>query len=338
MTQDTPLSPLPRADGSRCLLVTAHRLRERGVTAAETAGRCRPGGPWREVLPGVYLLRPDPPSTEERLRAAVLYAAERGPSVPYQGGGVRPEARAMLTGPAALALHGVTAAPPLPSLNRLHVLVGRGRRLRSAGFVRVVRSAELPGAEEIDGLPVAPVARALADTVATQTDAAAVRHLLTEAVRDGHTEAATIVGELRRAHLAARPEVVDTVTLLLAGDRSRAEDRLYALVRDHRLPDPLWNVGLRLPDGPHLGGVDAYWPAEAVAVEIDTAPADGDGTLPGPAWSRKRALLERLGITVVRCTPDGLRHAPREQAVVLRTALMAAVDRDPAEPVVIAPR
>ncbi|MFF9481091.1 hypothetical protein [Streptomyces sp. NPDC014733] len=336
MTQDTPLSPLPRTDAGRSL-VTAHRLRERGVTAAETAGRCRPGGPWREVLPGVYLLHPGPPSTEERLRAAVLYAAERGPSVPHQGGGVRPGARAMLTGPAALALHGVAAAPPLPSLNRLHVLVGHGRRLRSAGFARVVRAAELPGAEEVDGLPVAPVARALADTVATLTDAAAVRHLVTEAVRDGHAEAAAVVGELRRARLAERPHVVDTVTLLLAGDRARAEDRLYALVRHHGLPDPLWNVGLRLPDGPHLGGVDAYWPAEAVAVEIDTAAPDGDGALPGAAWNRKREQLERLGVTVVRCTPDGLRRAPAEQAVVVRTALMAAVDRDPAA-VVIAPR
>jgi hypothetical protein len=46
------------------------------------------------------------------------------------------------------------------------------------------------------------------------------------------------------------------------------------MVHEYGLPDPVWNVDLRLPGGPHLGGLDAYWPdqavAVAVAVELDT--------------------------------------------------------------------
>jgi hypothetical protein len=48
--------------------------------------------------------------------------------------------------------------------------------------------------------------------------------------------------------------------------------------------------------------------------------------------------LERLGITVVHLTPRQLRDAPEQQATVVRTALMAAADRDPAAYVVVLPR
>jgi hypothetical protein len=48
--------------------------------------------------------------------------------------------------------------------------------------------------------------------------------------------------------------------------------------------------------------------------------------------------LERLGITVVHLTPRQLRDTPEQQATVVRTALMAAADRDPAAYVVVLPR
>jgi len=36
-------------------VVTERQLRDRGVTAAGIVERCRPGGPWQELLPRVYL-------------------------------------------------------------------------------------------------------------------------------------------------------------------------------------------------------------------------------------------------------------------------------------------
>jgi hypothetical protein len=244
----------------------------------------------------------------------------------------------MITGLAALTLHGFAATPPLAALDAIDVLVPRLRRLRSAGCARIVRAAALPVPQQVMGLPVAPVPRALADAVTELTDAGAVRRLLTEAVRDGHCEPAAVVRELTQARLLNRPHVVDAVDSLLAEGRVIAEDRLYAMVREYGLPEPVWNVDLRLPGGPHLGGVDAYWPEQAVALELDTrVPRPDDDPLESEQ-ARRREHLERLGITVVRVMPRKLRDAGEQLAVVVRTALMAAADREPAAYVVVVPR
>lgn len=347
----SPLSPRPLShlDGARRRVLSAAQLREHGVSAARAAARCAPGGPWQQLLPGVFLLHQSPPTSEERLRGALLYA-ERRPAggkargdVPAQPAGA--EARrdtAMITGLAALTLHGLSSAPALTTLTHIDVLVPRTRRLRSTGCVRIVRAHALPAAERVTGLPVAPVARALADAVAGLTDAAAVRLLLTEAVRDGHCEPASVVRELSQARLLSRPHVVDAVDSLLAAGRALAEDRLYEMVRTYGLPEPVWNVGLRLPGGPHLGGVDAYWPDHAVAVELDTrAPRHGGTPREDVEWSesaRKREHLERLGVTVVHLTPRKLRDSMELQSTVVRTALLAAADREPPAHVVVLPR
>ncbi len=86
--------------------------------------------------------------------------------------------------------------------------------------------------------------------------------------------------------------------------------------------------------------MDAYWPDQAVAVEIDVRSpcAAGDADAVRYDRARRRQLLERLGVTVVHLSPGRLREAAAEQAAVVRTALMAADDRDPAAYVVVLPR
>ncbi|MFF5518120.1 hypothetical protein [Streptomyces coeruleorubidus] len=346
MTHNTPLSPRPLHDLSgrgRLRVMTVAQLRSHGVTTSETNEQCRPGGPWQQLLPGVVLLHPGPPTSEERLHAVLMYAArERGTGVPAQpgasGGHALAYPDAMITGLAALTLHGFASTPPLPSLDAIDVLVPRLRRLRSTGCARIVRTAALPAPEQVTGLPVAPVARALADAVADLRDAGTVRRLMTEAVRGAHCEPAAVVRELNQARLLSRPHVVDAVESLLAEGRVIAEDRLYRMVREYGLPDPVWNVDLRLPGGPYLGGLDAYWPDQAVALELDTrAPRQDDDAL-WSEYARKREHLERLGITVVHITPRKLRDSLEQQATVVRTALMASADRDPAAYVVVLPR
>ncbi|MFD3525617.1 hypothetical protein [Streptomyces sp. NPDC058653] len=345
--------PLSHLGGARRRVLSAAQLREHGVSAARAAARCGPGGPWQQLLPGVFLLHQGPPTSEERLRGALLYAERRPASgVPRANVPAQPANRpasgrpspdsAMITGLAALTLHGFSSAPALTSLDHLDVLVPRTRRLRSTGCVRIVRAHTLPAAEEVTGLPVAPVARALADAVAGLTDPAAVRRMLTEAVRYGHCEAGSVVRELSQARLLSRPHVVDAVDSLLAAGRALAEGRLYEMVRTHGLPDPVWNVDLRLPGGPLLGGLDAYWPDHAVAVELDArAPRHGRTPEDEAEWSecaRRRERLERLGITVVHLTPRKLRDAPELQATVVRTALLASADREPPARVIVLPR
>ncbi|WP_327367446.1 hypothetical protein [Streptomyces sp. NBC_01217] len=352
MTQNTPLSPchLRIADEVRQRVLSSAQLRAHGVSAAEAAALCRAGGPWQRPLPGVYVLHPGPPTGEERLRSALLYAG-RPPAPGRRGIPAQPEAgygEAMVTGLAALALYGFTAAPAPASSERIDVLVPRTRRLRSVRYVHLVRASEPPRPEQVHGLPVAPVERALADAVSGLGDAPAVRRLLTEAVRGGHCEPAAVVREFSRAKLLGRPHVVNAVDSLLAEGRALAEGRLYEMVRSYGLPEPLWNVDLRLPGGPHLGGVDAYWPEQAVAVVLDTrAPRHSrldderrqeEHDAQWSAYAAKREHLERLGVTVVHLSPHKLREAKEQQAVVVRTALMAAADREPAAYVMILPR
>ncbi|MEU6525786.1 hypothetical protein ABZ892_23895 [Streptomyces sp. NPDC046924] len=350
MNHETPLFPRSLhhlTAGARRVLTTA-QLRSHGVSAAETEDRCRPGGAWRQLLPGVVLLHPGPPTSEERLHAVLMYTArERSVRVPDQPGPADSTApryeEAMITGQAALTLHGFSSAPPLPSLDAFDVLVSRLprlRRLRSTGCVRIVRAPALPVPVQVTGVPVAPVPRALADAVATVDDAAAVRRLLTEAVAGGHCDAAAVVRELTGAKLLNRPHVVTAVDSLVAEGRAVAESLLYRMVWEYGLPDPVWNVDLRLPGGPHLGGLDAYWPDQAVALELDTRTPRQD-LCQEDVWfeyARKRELLERLGVTVVHVTPHKLRAAAEQQAAVIRTALTAAEDRDPAAYVVVLPR
>jgi hypothetical protein len=319
MNHNAPL-PLAHLTASRPRVLTLAQLREHGVTASDAAGR-----PWQQVLPGVFLLHSGPATSEERLHAALLYAGRRGGEV-------------MVTGLAALALYRFGSAPDLLGVPHIDVLVPGTRRLRSTGDVRIIRTHTPPRPMEVTGLPVAPVARAVADAVAQLSDAGTVRGLLSEAVRGGHCEPATLVRELTAARLLNRPHVVDAVESLLAEGRAIAEDRLYQLVRGYDLPEPVWNVDLRLPGGPHLGGVDAYWPDQAVAIEIDTrAPRQGEDE----DWSecvRKRETLERLGVTVLHLTPRKLRDWPEQQAAIVRTALTASGDREPAAYLVVLPR
>lgn len=338
MNRNTSLTSRPLHHVSQ-RVQSAAQLRARGVSAARTAAQCLPGGPWQQLLPGVYVLHTGQPSIEERLHAALLYAG-RPPArrtVPAQaapGAGRGHGGEAMVTGLAALALYGFCSAPPPAALHRIDVLVPRTRRLRSTRFVQVVRTAGLPRPVWLLGVPVAPVARALADAVAGIPDAAGVRRMLTEAVRDGHCEPAAVVRELSAVKLLGRAHVVDAVDALLAEGRAVAEGRLYEMVRTYGLPEPLWNVDLRLPGGPVLGGVDAYWPEEAVAIELDArAPRGEEGSRPA-----EREHLERLGITVIRVTPGRLREVMGRQAVITRTALMAAQDREPAAYVMVLPR
>ncbi|AXG77859.1 hypothetical protein [Streptomyces paludis] len=365
MKNNSPLSlrpaglPLPvvrLADDPRGRVLSLAQLRALGVPGGRAAAQCRPGGPWQQLLPGVYLLHTEPPTADERLRGALLYAGRPGAAstvrdLPAQpgpgaaGSASDPYGSAMVTGLAALALHGFSAsAPPPDSPGRVDVLVPRTRRLRSTGYARLIRAHVLPRPERIGGLPVAPVARAVADAVAHLCDADSVVAVLTEAVRDGHCEPAVVVRELNQSGLLARRYVVDAVDALLAEGRTLAEGRLYELVRTYGLPEPVWNVDLRLPDGPPLGAVDAYWPERSVAVELDTRAPRQDGRWNSDddeQWSaavRKREHLERLGITVVHLTPKKLRDAPAQQATVVRTALLAADDRDPAARVVVLPR
>ncbi|MBA0049815.1 hypothetical protein E0L36_02540 [Streptomyces sp. AJS327] len=348
MTSEIPLSPRPLSHLSHAgrRVMTTRELRAHGVSTAETAERCRPGGGWQMLLPGVCLLHPARPTGEDLLYATLLYAGrvpyprepERAipPSAPRVPARERPAPGPVITGMAALVLHGLPSSPPLAALDHIDVLVAAERGLPSAGCARVVRTQEPPAAAHIAGVPVAPVARAVADAVARLTDPAATQRLLVESVRGGHCAAQALVGELTRARVLDRPHVVAAIEALLAEGRALAEDQLYEVVLGYGLPEPWWNVTLQLPGGPALGHADAYWPEYAVAVRIDARESAYPGRRP-PAGCGREAL-ERLGVTMVLATPEQLRESPAREAAIIRTALMTAGDREPAAYLTVRPR
>lgn len=372
MTHETPLSPRPLSDlcAARRRVMSSHSLHDHGIGAAEAAERCRPGGPWRMLLPGVCLLDAGEPTGEERLQAALLYAGAEparwpvGRARTQPGGGGSPRNGPMLTGFAALTLHGLGCSPALPALERIDVLSAHARRLRSAGYVRIVSAAETPEPQRLGGLPVAPAARAAADAVVLlvgerSVGAPSVPQLLAATVHEGHCEPRSLLRELGRAGVLEHPQVRDGVDRLLARGREVAEGRLHRMALSHRLPAPCWNVDLRLPNGRYLASVDAYWPAEAVAVVLE--PRGAPGSRPcrgeGAGWSTSGGpgavggvgdrrcpgepgsweALERLGIAVVRVAPEALGDGAERQAAIVRTALMAADEREAAE-VTVLPR
>lgn len=254
----------------------------------------------------------------------------------------------MITGLAALALHGFAAAPPPAPADAVDVLVPRTRRLRSVGYVRLVRSAGTPRAEQLRGLPVVPVERALADAIAGLGDPLAVRGLLIEAVRGGHCEPAVVVRELSRAKLLGRPQVVAAVDSFLAEGRAVAEggSTTWCGRTSCRSRCGTWSCGCPAapcsagwtPTGPSRRSPWSWTPGRRGAAGPGTA---GDREEQGAQWSAyaaRREHLERLGITVVHLTPGKLRDAGEQQAVVVRTALMAAAYREPAAQVTVLPR
>lgn len=95
-----------------------------GVTPSALRHRLRPGGPWRGLLPGVYLAATGTPTTLQQEMAALMYA----------GSG------SLITGPAALRCHNIGKAVP----DLIDVLVPAATKRHDAGFVRLHRTTRLP--------------------------------------------------------------------------------------------------------------------------------------------------------------------------------------------------
>ncbi|MER7704218.1 hypothetical protein ABTX81_15115 [Kitasatospora sp. NPDC097605] len=288
-------------------VLTAGQLRARGVPARIISEHCRRGGPWQRLLPRVYLLQSGDPSPEQRMWAALLYAAQNGREEGRRAG-------AVITGAAALALYGFAAVPRLPAVTGVDVLVPRQRRLKDAGEVRIRRTERELVARSVHGLACAPVARAVADALREWTSGdragdragggaggpAPVREVLCEAVRRPELRCPVreLAAELAESGLTADPRVRAVLDGLLAAERDRALERVGALVDEWLLPVPLTGPELRMRGGTYVAVPDLYWPEAGVAVEVDSelrCVSEGEA-----AWVRGgQHRMEYLGVRVV---------------------------------------
>jgi hypothetical protein len=139
--------------------------------------KCRPGGPWQRILPGVLLLGAGPPTRAQRVRAALVYA---GPST-------------VVTGVDALHAHGLR---PLPPPRRIHLLQPAASRRSCADHVLLERTTRPPAVVVRHGLPLAEPNRAVVDAARHEPDALRQHHMLATAVRSGLCTVADLTAEL----------------------------------------------------------------------------------------------------------------------------------------------
>lgn len=132
-------------------------LRAQGVANSVIAARCRPGGAWRRLAPGVVLLADMPPTRRQLLRAAQQYA---GPD-------------ALITGMDVLRARG----SPLRVPAVVHVLIPERRRVASQRFVLIERTTRMPACWWDRGLAFSHPVRAVLDTARRDDDPLRVRTL-----------------------------------------------------------------------------------------------------------------------------------------------------------------
>ncbi|MGW6919021.1 hypothetical protein ACWGB8_35175 [Kitasatospora sp. NPDC054939] len=307
-------------------VITASQLRARGVPARVISEHCRRGGPWQRLLPRVYLLQSGDPTPEQRMWAALLYAAQNGREEGRREG-------AVITGTAALALYGFAAVPRLPAVTGVAVLVPRQRRLKDAGEVRIRRTERELVARSVHGLDCAPVARAVADALREWTDEGVfengraepqlVRAVLREAVArpEARCTLRELIAELAESGLAEDVRVRAALDELLAAERESVLRRVGELVDEWLLPVPLTGPELRMRGGTYVAVPDLYWPQAGVAVEVDSelrCVSEGEA-----AWVRGgQHRMEYLGVRVVYVSGARLAAEPDAVGGELREAFL----------------
>jgi hypothetical protein len=248
--------------------------------------RCRPGGPWQRLLPGVVLMSSGEPSRRQRLRAALAYAGEG----------------AAITGLDAAGLDhdlGVRAG------EAVHVLIPAARRSTPHGYVVVERTTRMPDLIERDGLNYAPMPRAVVDAARRERDALRLRSLLSGPVRCGACSVAQLCAELDAGNQRGSAAPRAALRAISDGVVSLTEGLARRVARGAALPPPRWNVPLRDVTGSLLGVVDAWWDDVALAWEVGShhfrlGLAEGPPRQPHPH-------LTSAGVLVVR-TPPGVRR------------------------------
>jgi hypothetical protein len=271
--------------------------------------RIRPGGPWRSLLPGVYMAATGTPTTLQQEMAALLYAGSDS----------------MITGPAALRCHHIGKAVP----DLIDVLVPAARKRRDAGFVRLHRTTRMPERSWLVG-PVryTLLPRAVADAVRGMDSLRDVRAIVADAVQRGRCQVSDLAAELTAGPNTGSALFRVALADVTDGIRSTAEADLKDLMVTARLPMPLFNPSLYAADGTFIARPDGWWPELGIAVEVDSqewhlSPQDHADTL---ARGRRMA---RYQIVVLRFTPRQLRSEPAVVIAEIRRTLEGARGRAP---------
>ncbi len=280
--------------------------------------RLRPDGPWRQILPGVYLTVTGSVSQEQRETAALLYA---GP-------------QSVITGPVAVRRHNLRCT----GLNVLDVLVPTGNHRKSTGYVQIQRTTRMPVKLYTSG-PLrftAPV-RAVADAARGMTRFGDVQALVCEAIQRGRCALEELVTELNEGPSAGTRWYRMALAEVSEGIRSVAEAQLKRLIDRSDLDRPMYNADLYTLDGIFLGRPDAWFGRAGVAGEVDSREyhmraRDYEET------TMRHNRMEAAGIHMLHWLPSTIKAEPGKVIADLRDAI-AAGNKCPPLPIrAIAPR
>jgi hypothetical protein len=293
-------------------VVSRAQALEAGVSRHAIAHRLRSGGPWRVLLPGVYLMQSGSPSAAQREIAAMLYGGSH----------------AVLTGAAALRFYDFREIPRQAG-DMVEILIPDQFRRASSGWVRVRRTRHMPAwIWGPQGQRYVLPARAVADIARSLTELREVRALVGHAVQNRHCAIGQLAGELRQGGMRQSALLRTVIAEATAGVRSAHESELRDLIIKAGLPMPLFNARLYLPNGKFLACPDAWWPEAGVAIEIDSrqwhlGPADWERTM------NRHSDLGQYGIVTLHLTPHQLRNDPK--AVTRKLANAYKTGKSPAE-------
>jgi hypothetical protein len=271
--------------GSTDGVTTTARLREEGLSASTIAGRCRLGGPWRRLLPGVILLNQGEPTRRQQIQAAVLYAG----------------AGSVVTGLDALSAHGL----PLAHTREVRMLVPHTRRVPSREFVVVERTSRVPRAIRRDGIPFAPPVRAAIDAARPAAEPEAIGRILSLPINHGLCTYEDLCGELASGNQRGSANVRKILRGLALPRDTHLRSAARRLLNRVPLPPPKWNITIYDGRGQPLGFVDAWWDEVAFGWQLD---ASNNGALQPKT---QLLTLTAAGVVVVRtsyeqlCAKDG---------------------------------
>jgi len=290
-------------------VVARNQALQCGMTRGTIEYRLRPEGPWRQILPGVYLTVTGSPSQEQRETAALLYA---GP-------------QSVITGAVAVRRHNLRCA----GLNMLDVLVPADSRRKSVGYVQIQRTTRLPGTLYTSG-PLrftAPV-RAVADAARGMTRFSDVQALVCEAVQRGRCTVEELVAELNDGPTAGTRWYRMALSEVSEGIRSAAEAQLKQLIDRSDLERPVYNADLYTLDGIFLGRPDAWFARAGVAGEVDSRQYHM-GAKDYAETTKRHNRLEAAGIHVLHWLPSMIKGEPDKVVADLRAAIAAGNKRPP---------
>jgi hypothetical protein len=289
-------------------LITRRQALAAGLTKDALRHRVSPDGPWRVVLPGIYMSHEGDLTIGQREIAAILYAG-RG---------------SVITGLAALRRLGVR----VQVTDTVDVLIPVTRKRLSMSFVQIHRTSRMPERPwRMDGMLWAAPPRALADAARSATVGRDVRAFVADAVQQGKCTVQQIAAELRSGPSqgsgllrAALEEVADGVASVAEGD-------LRKLIKSSGLPEPLYNPRLFVGDM-FLAKPDAWWAEAGVAVEVDSMQwhLSPDGL---ERTQARHAAMSSHGILLLHFAPRRIRADGASVVARIRATLEEGKRRPP---------